>query len=62
MYEDRSQLYYFDAKKGIKTVKTRIGDGLYTKLVTYNDGKRKLNIYNYDALIYTTTIQESLCI
>ena len=56
MYEDRSQLYYFDAKKGIKTVKTRIGDGLYTKLVTYNDGKRELSVYNYDELIYSTTV------
>lgn len=56
MYEDRSQLYCFDSKKGIKTVKTRIGDGLYSKLVTYNDGKRELSIYNYDALIYSTTV------
>ena len=56
MYEDRSQLYYFDAKKGIKTVKTRIGDGLYTKLVTYNDGKRKLNIYNYDEQIISMEV------
>ena len=51
MYEDRSQLYCFDSKKGIKTVKTRIGDGLYTKLITYNDGKRDFELYNHDELI-----------
>ena len=56
MYEDRSQLYCFDSKNGIKTVKTRIGDGLYSKVTTYKGGKRELNIYNYDELIYTTTV------
>lgn len=44
---DNSQLYYYDTKKNIKTVKTRIGDGLYTKVTTKN-GIRELEVYNYD--------------
>lgn len=48
MYEDRSQLYSFDSKKGIKTVKTRIGDGLFTVVKTYKDGKRDFELYNYN--------------
>jgi hypothetical protein len=53
---DRSQMIYYDHKNNIKTIKTRIGDGLYSKLVTYSDGKRALSIYNYDALIYSATV------
>lgn len=45
---DNSQLYYFDSKNGIKTIKTRIGDGLYTKVVTHKNGKREFELYNYD--------------
>ena len=48
MYEDRSQLYYFDVKKGIKTVKTRIGDGLFTVVKTYKTGEREFELYNYN--------------
>ena len=42
---ERSQMIYYDGKNNIKTIKTRIGDGLYTKLITYSNGKRELNIY-----------------
>lgn len=48
MYEDRSQLYYFDKKRGIKTVKTRIGDGLFTTLKTNKEGERTFELYNYN--------------
>lgn len=48
MLENRSQLYSFDNKKGIKTVKTRIGDGLFTVVKTYKDGKRDFELYNYN--------------
>jgi hypothetical protein len=53
---ERSQMIYYDGKNNIKTIKTRIGDGLYSKLVTYSDGKRELSIYNSDELIYSTTV------
>lgn len=51
MYEDRSQLYSFDSKRGIKTVKTRIGDGLFTVVKTFKDGSREFELYNYDKQI-----------
>ena len=47
MYEDRSQLYSFDSKRGIKTVKTRIGDSLFTVVKTFKDGTRDFELYNY---------------
>ena len=53
---ERSQMIYYDYKNNIKTIKTRIGDGLYTKLVTYGNGERELSVYNYDELIYSTTV------
>ena len=56
MIEDRSQLYYFDVKKGIKTVKTRIGDNFFTKLTTYKDGKQKLDIYKFDEILYSMEV------
>ena len=48
MYEDRSQLYSFDSKRGIKTVKTRIGDSLFTVVKTFKDGTRDFELYNYN--------------
>lgn len=50
---ERSQMIYYDGKNNIKTIKTRIGDGLYSKLVTYPNGKRVLSIYKYDELLHT---------
>ena len=47
MYEDRSQVLTY-TKSGKKTLKTRIGDGLFTKLITHKNGKRELELYNYD--------------
>lgn len=48
---DRSQMIYYDGKNNIKTIKTRIGDGLFTVVKTYKDGKRDFELYNYDELI-----------
>ena len=48
MLEDRSQLYSFDSKRGIKTVKTRIGDGLFTVVKTFKDGSREFELFNYN--------------
>ena len=56
MMKDRSQLYSFDSKRGIKTVKTRIGDNFFTKLTTYKDGKRKLDIYKFDEILYSMEV------
>lgn len=53
---ERSQMIYYDGKNNIKTIKTRIGDGLYTKLITYSNGKRELNIYNYDEQIISMEV------
>lgn len=53
---ERSQMIYYDGKNNIKTIKTRIGDGLYSKLVTYSDGKRALSIYNYDEQIISMEV------
>ena len=53
---ERSQMIYYDGKRNIKTIKTRIGDGLYTKLITYSDGKRALSIYNYDEQIISMEV------
>ena len=47
MIEDRSQVITY-TKSGTKTVKTRVGDGLFTKLKTFKNGKRELELYNYD--------------
>ena len=53
---ERSQMIYYDCKRNIKTIKTRIGDSLFTKLITYKNGKRKLDIYKYDELLYSMEV------
>ena len=57
MYEDRSQLYYFDSKRGIKTVKTRIGDSLFTVVKTFKDGTRDFELYNYNKRLIRLELQ-----
>lgn len=54
---ERSQMIYYDTQRDIKTIKTRIGDGIFTKLVTNCiNGKRKLEIYNYDELLHSMEV------
>ena len=48
---ERSQMIYYNCKRNIKTIKTRIGESLYSKVTTYKDGKRELEIYKNDKLI-----------
>jgi len=52
---ERSQMIYYDLANNTKTIKTRIADGLFTKVVI-NGNKKHFELYNYDELIYATSI------
>lgn len=45
---ERSQMIYYDCKRNIKTIKTRMGDSLFTVVKTYKDGNREVELYNYN--------------
>lgn len=53
--QDKSQMIYYDLAKDTKTIKTRIADGLFTK-VTIKGNKKYFELYNWDELIYATKI------